>query len=447
MKFISFNLIVCVSKYAEGSLSMKRASILLQEFTKQMHNDRLKEIYVDDSLILDQSMRYQRAVEKYINIFDDGEAEIYSTPGRSEVGGNHTDHQQGMVLAASVNLDAIAVAGYNEDGRIYILSEGYEKITVDLSELEEDEKDVGTAIALVKGVAAGFIKNGYKVSGFQAYITSDVLGGSGLSSSAAFEVIIGTMISGLFNQMSVHPSKIAEIAQFAENVYFKKPCGLMDQMACSVGGLIHIDFKDKKEAVVNQVNVDFKTFHHSLCIVDTKGSHDDLTDEYASIPYEMKQVAEYFHKNALREVDENTFYMEIPALRKKLSDRPVLRAIHFFEEEHRVECMVKSLLDGEFNGFLELIQKSGDSSFKYLQNIYTNKEVQNQSMSIALAVSEKVLSGNGASRVHGGGFAGTIQAFVSDDFVSEYKKAMDGVFGEGSCRVLKVRALGGIKVM
>lgn len=426
---------------------MKNALVLQKEFDDMIHNNRLKEIYLDESLVSVQSKRYKKAIGRYIEIYGDGDIEVYSTPGRSEIGGNHTDHQQGMVLAASVNLDAVAVAGFNDEGIIHVLSKGYEMLSVDVSDIDVSDEDEGTTRGLVKGVVKGFFSNGYKVGGFKAYISSDVLGGSGLSSSAAFEVIIGTILSGLYNEMSVPPIRIAEIAQFAENVYFKKPCGLMDQMACSVGGLVHIDFKEKENAVVNQVNVDFKNFCHSLCIVDTKGSHDDLTDEYASIPNEMKNVAKYFNKSILREVDEEKFYKELPELRKSVGDRCILRAMHFFEEEHRVHFMVDALQKGEFNTFKNLIKESGDSSFKYLQNIYTNKEVQNQSMSIALAVSERVLKKHGVSRVHGGGFAGTIQAFVEDDYVDEYKNAMDAVYGEGSCKVLKVRALGGILVV
>lgn len=426
---------------------MKSAGILQKEFESKVHNDRLMEIYLDSTIVNVQSERYAEAAGKYIELYGDGEVEIFSTPGRSEIGGNHTDHQQGMVLAASVNLDAVAVAGLSDDGRIEILSEGYANIVVELSDLEAADDDEGATRGLVKGVAKGFLDSGYKIGGFKAYIASDVLGGSGLSSSAAFEVMIGTILSGLYNQMSISPVRIAEIAQFAENVYFRKPCGLMDQMACSVGGLVHIDFKDKKNAVVNKVNVDFKNFCHSLCIIDTKGSHGDLTDEYASIPYEMKKAAGYFSKEVLREVDEDRFYAELPELRKSLGDRCILRAMHFFEDERRVSEMVEALENGEFDKFKNCIKESGDSSFKYLQNIYTNKDVQSQSMSIALALSGKLLKGHGVSRVHGGGFAGTIQAFVEDSYVDEYRAGMDAVFGEGACSVLKVRDLGGIKVL
>ena len=247
--------------------------------------------------------------------------------------------------------------------------------------------------------------------------------------------------------MSISPVEIAQVAQYAENVYFGKPCGLMDQMACSVGGLIHIDFADPEQPVVEKVDVDFSAYGHSLCITDTKGSHADLTDDYAMIPQEMKKVAGFFGKEYLREVDPEEFYKNIPGIRKECGDRPVLRALHFFEEDQRVEQEVAALQAGDFQKFLDTVQESGDSSFKYLQNIYTNKDVQNQSVSMGLALSDTILPGHGASRVHGGGFAGTIQAFVSDSFVEEYRQALDSLYGEGSCHVLKVRPFGGIKVL
>ena len=271
--------------------------------------------------------------------------------------------------------------------------------------------------------------------------------GAGLSSSAAFEIIVGTIFSGLFNEMSISPVFLAQAGQFAENVYFGKPCGLMDQMACSVGGLIHIDFKNPEEPVVEKVPADFEAYKYSLCIVDTKASHADLTEDYAQIPAEMKKVAAFFKQDVLREVDEKEFYSQIPGLRSILGDRPVLRALHFFEEEKRVQAQVEALKQGDFKEFLSLVEKSGNSSFKYLQNIYTTRNEQSQAMSIALGVSESILGNHGVCRVHGGGFAGTIQIFVENSFVEEYRKAMDKVFGSGSCHVLKVRQHGGMQVL
>ncbi len=426
---------------------MKDTRALLEEFAANQHQARLQEIYVDKGVLGYQNGRYQEAIRKYEELYGAGEVELYSAAGRSEVGGNHTDHQHGEVLAASINLDAIAVVGKTGGQEIKLLSDGYPMITVDLSQLEKREAEEGTSAGLIRGMAHGLKKNGHEIGGFQAFVTSDVLNGAGMSSSAAFEVLVGTILSGLYNGMSISPVEIAQVAQYAENVYFGKPCGLMDQMACSVGGLIHIDFADPGQPIVEKVDVDFSAYGHSLCITDTKGSHADLTDDYAMIPQEMKKVAGFFGKEYLREVEPEEFYKNIPGIRKECGDRPVLRALHFFEEDKRVRQEVAALQDGDFQGFLDTVQASGDSSFKYLQNIYTNKDVQNQSVSMGLALSSTILPGHGVSRVHGGGFAGTIQAFVADDFVEEYRQALDHLYGEGSCHVLKVRPFGGIKVL
>jgi galactokinase len=426
---------------------MKNTRVLAKEFQEHVHTDLLKDIYLDESLLDYQEKRYVAAIEKYESLFGEGDVEIYSAPGRSEVGGNHTDHQFGCVLATSINLDAIAIVGANE-GSIRLLSEGFdEMIEVSLDDLAINPDEEGTTISLIRGMAAKLQEAGYQIGGFTAYITSDVLMGAGLSSSAAFETIIGTILSGLYNNMEVSPVFIAQAGQYAENVYFGKPCGLMDQMACSVGGLINIDFADPAEPVMRKVEVEFEDYHHSLCIVDTKGSHADLTDEYAAVPAEMKAVAQKLGKPVLRQIDVEEFYKNIPKLRDELGDRAVLRAIHFLNENERVGKQVAALNEGRFADFLQLVKESGNSSFKYLQNVYTSKDVQNQAMSIGLAVAETVLGDHGVSRVHGGGFAGTIQIFVENDFVPEIKAAMDGVFGEGSCHVLKVRKYGGMKVL
>ncbi len=426
---------------------MKSTGVLLRELEAHEHDGRLAEIYVDPGIVDSQNRRYQAALRKYEELYGAGEVEIYSAPGRSEVGGNHTDHQHGEVLAASINLDAIAVVGKTEGTTVQLLSEGYPRIVADLSDLGKKDEEEGTSAGLIRGVAHGLLKNGHKIGGFRAYVTSDVLNGAGMSSSAAFEVLVGTVFSGLYNGMAISPVEIAQAAQYAENVYFGKPSGLMDQMACSVGGLIHIDFADQDDPIVEQVGVDFGAYGHSLCITDTKGSHADLTDDYAQIPREMKKVAEFFGKGFLREVDGQEFFRRIAEVRETCGDRATLRALHFFEEDKRVGREADALSRGDFAGFLQAVKESGDSSFKYLQNIYTNRDVQNQSVSIGLAVSDSILPGHGVSRVHGGGFAGTIQAFVEDGFVGEYRKAMDGVYGEGSCHVLKVRPFGGILVM
>lgn len=426
---------------------MEETNVLLGEIETGQYDERLKAIYVDETMVPYQKERFQKGICKFEELYGAGEVEVYSAPGRSEVGGNHTDHQHGEVLAASINLDAIAVVRKMQNNVIELLSEGYEKICVDLSDLEKKEEEEGTSIGIIRGMIYGLKKNGHKIGGFQAYVTSDVLNGAGMSSSAAFETLVGTIISGLYNGMEISPVEIAQVAQYAENVFFGKPCGLMDQMACSVGGLIHIDFADLKNPMVEKVEVDFDVYHHSLCITDTKGSHADLTDDYALIPQEMKKVASFFGKEFLREVDEKEFYKNIAKLQKECGDRAVLRSLHFFEEDKRVEQEVSALKNGDFKGFLQTVKASGNSSFNYLQNVYTNKDVQNQGVSIGLAVSESILKEHGVSRVHGGGFAGTIQAFVEDSFVETYREVLDSVFGEGACHVLKVRPFGGIKVM
>ncbi len=426
---------------------MKEFLQLKKELESGEYGKLLVDIYEDESLLTYQTKRYIKLLELFEETFGTKEVEVYSAPGRSEVCGNHTDHQRGEVLATSINLDAVAVVSRNDEKKIRIVSDGYPMLTVDLENLEKKAEDEGTSVGLIKGVAYGLKKEGYQVSGFDAYVTSDVLIGAGLSSSAAFETIVGTMISGLFNDMQISAVKIAQVGQYAENVFFGKPCGLMDQMACSVGGLIHIDFQNTKNPVVNKVNIDFGKYNHSLCIVDTKGSHQDLTDDYAAVPKEMKEVAAYFGKQVLREVDEADFYANIAGVRKEVNDRAVLRAIHFFEENKRVESIVENLNNGNFEAFLQLITASGNSSFKYLQNVYTSKDVANQGVSVGLAASELALKHAGAVRVHGGGFAGTIQAFVPNEQVEDYRTFMDSVFGTGACHVLKVRKYGGMKVI
>lgn len=425
---------------------MIKATILVEELNNKKYDELLNDIYVDTNLLDYQRERYVKAINEYVSLYGDTDVEIYSAPGRSEVGGNHTDHQHGCVLAAAVNLDAIAVVG-RVDNKIKVLSDDFDIAPINLEDLEIKKAEEGTSEALIRGVCARLKELGYNVGGFNAFITSDVLMGAGLSSSAAFETIIGTIISGLYNDMTIDPVVIAQVGQYAENVYFGKPCGLMDQCASSVGSLINIDFNDVAKPIVNKVDVDFSKFGHSLCIVDTKGSHADLTDEYAAIPMEMKKVANYFGKEFLREVDEEDFFNDIAGARKACQDRAVLRAIHLFEENKRVDQEVKALNNSDFETFKKVVKESGDSSYKFLQNVYANCDVQNQSVSIGLAMSEKIIGRNGVCRVHGGGFAGTIQAFVKDEFITAYKTEIERVFGKGSCHVLKVRKYGGKKVI
>lgn len=410
-------------------------------------DNRLLDIYVDTTKLAYQKGRYVSALTYFETYYGASDVTIFSAPGRSEVGGNHTDHQHGEVLAASINLDTIAVVRATEDKQIKIISDDYDEVVISLDDLEAKEDEKETTTALIKGVLAGFVEGGHKVGGFCAYATSDVLIGAGLSSSAAFETLIGTILSSLYNAMSVSPVEIALIGQYAENVYFGKPCGLMDQMACSVGNLVHIDFENPKDPKVEKLEFDMSEHGYSLCITDTKGSHADLTDEYAAVPREMKAVANYFGKDVLREVTYAEVIKEITTLRKTLGDRCVLRAVHFLCENERVVKEVNALKWGDMNLFLDNVKESGDSSFKYLQNVYSGKDVENQNVSIALMMSDVLLKTEGVSRVHGGGFAGTIQAFVKNDFVATYKEQMDHIFGEGSCKDLRIRKYGGMKVL
>lgn len=410
-------------------------------------DDRLLDIYVDENLLDYQKERYIKAIKKYEELYGEGEVEIYSAPGRSEVGGNHTDHQRGQVLACGLNLDVIAIVSKSDDDIIKIVSDDYNIKDINVNDLSKKDSEENTSESLIRGVAKRLKDEGYKVGGFKTFMTSDVLRGSGMSSSAAFEVAIGTIISGLYNNMEISPVFIAQASQYAENVYFGKPSGLMDQMASSVGSLVNIDFKDTKNPVIKKVDVDFAKFSHSLCIVDTKGSHADLTPEYAAVPIDMKKVAAYFGKEVLREVDEDKFYANISDIREKVGDRPVVRAMHFFFDHNTVTKEVNALEAGDFEEFKKHISASGNSSFKYLQNVYPASDVANQGLSVGLGVSERILGSKGAVRVHGGGFAGTIQAFVPNDMVSEYREEMDKLFGEGSCHVLKVRKYGGMKVL
>ncbi|MCD7950430.1 MAG: galactokinase [Erysipelotrichaceae bacterium] len=423
---------------------MTPATKLIQNIQNNQLDDILLDVYVDESLLSYQKERYIKAIEKYISLYGDEEIEIYSVPGRSEVCGNHTDHQNGEVLAAAINLDMIAIVGKSDT--IHVLSDDYDINTIDVSDLTKKDSEVGTSEGLIRGVLYKLQELKYHIGGFNAFITSDVLQGSGLSSSAAFEVMIGTIISGLYNDMSIDPLLIAQIGQYSENVYFEKPCGLMDQCACSIGSLIHIDFKDSASPMVEKIEVDFPEFKHSLCIIDVHASHADLTSDYADIPLEMKQVAKFFNKNVLREVDEQDFYQQIPAIRKATNDRAVLRAMHLFNENKRVVQAVNALNALDFDTFKETIKASGESSYKYLQNCYSPHDAGNQAVSLAIALSEDILQDKGVCRVHGGGFAGTIQAFVEDEFVETYKTEIEKYFGEGSCHVLKVRKYGGKKV-
>ena len=370
----------------------------------------------------------------------------FSAPGRTEIGGNHTDHQRGRVLAAAVNLDTRAAVRVNGTDTIRILSKGYPMSEVNISELTPVEAEINSTPALIRGVAARFAQMGCKVEGFDAYCESTVLPGSGLSSSAAYEVLIGTIINGLFFDAKVSQPEIAQIGQYAENVFFGKPCGLMDQMASAVGNLVTIDFFDKENPIIKPVTFDFSACGHALCIIDSGADHADLTDEYAAVPGEIKAVAAQFGKEVLTQIDVNDFYAAIPALRKACGDRSVMRAIHFYQENDRVPQQVAALENGDFDAFLQLIKQIGYSSYMYLQNVIPAGYKAHQDVAVSLALCEHYLNGRGAYRVHGGGFAGTVQAFVPMDMLDGFVAGIDAALGEGACHVLSIRPQGGVEM-
>ncbi len=371
----------------------------------------------------------------------------FSAPGRTEIGGNHTDHQRGRVLAAAVNLDTVAAVRLNGTDTIRILSKGYPLCQVNVTELVPVESEINSTPALIRGVAARFTQLGCKVEGFDAYCESTVLPGSGLSSSAAYEVLIGTIINCLFFDGRVSQPEIAQIGQYAENVFFGKPCGLMDQTASAVGNLVTIDFFDKEKPVIKPVNFDFASCGHALCIIDSGADHADLTDEYAAVPGEIKAVAAYMGKEVLTQIDEADFYARLPELRKECGDRAVMRCIHFYQENARVPKQVAALEKGDFNAFLELVEESGHSSYMQLQNVIPAGYKEHQDVAVALALCAHYLNGRGAYRVHGGGFAGTVQAFVPFDILDSFKQGMDAVLGEGACHVLSIRPQGGVEMV
>lgn len=369
----------------------------------------------------------------------------FSAPGRTEIGGNHTDHQRGRVLAAAVNLDTVAAVRVNGTPFIRILSQGYPLCEVDTRKLTPVDTEINTTPALIRGVAARFAQLGCALSGFDAYIESTVLPGSGLSSSAAFEVLIGTIVNHLFFDGKVSQPEIAIIGQYAENVFFGKPCGLMDQMASAVGNLVNIDFFDKENPVIRPINFDFSACGHALCIIDTRASHADLTDEYAAIPGEIKAVAAYFGKDVLTQIEEADFYAAIPVLRETCGDRAVMRCIHFYQENARVPKQVEALEKGDFEAFLGLIKESGYSSWMYLQNVIPAGYKAHQDVAIALSLCQHYLRGQGAYRVHGGGFAGTVQAFVPFEILEDFRAGIDAALGDGACHILSIRPHGGVE--
>lgn len=406
---------------------------------------RLRTVYGDDAT--SQQERFFALAKSFENDFNaDADLRFFSAPGRTEVGGNHTDHNNGKVLAAAVNLDAVAAVEKRDDGLICVNSQGYDPLCVDTSELGVVDEEAGKSSALIRGICARFNELGYKYGGFNASVTSSVLSGSGLSSSAAYEVLIGTILNYLYNNGKIGAVEIAQISQYAENVYFKKPCGLMDQTACSVGGFVKIDFEDTSSPIIEKVDFDIAKHGYNLCIVDTGGNHADLTDDYAAIRLEMNSVAAFFGEPVLRRVDEADVLNGIADIRAKTGDRAVQRALHFYNENKRVEKLAAALSNGDFDEFKKVIVESGRSSFMYNQNCFTTATSAEQPVALALCVCEELLKDTGAYRVHGGGFAGTVQAFVpvceTEKFVFEMRK----IFGENSCYILKVRSFGGCEI-
>ena len=396
----------------------------------------------------EQIARYRHLLEGFSKTFGERDKmAIFSAPGRTEIGGNHTDHQHGKVLAGSVDLDIIAAVAPNDDNVIRIQSEGFHLNEVDLSDLSVHESDNDNSDGIVRGVAARFAQLGCEIKGFDAYTTSTVLKGSGLSSSAAYEVLLGNIINAMYFDGKCDPIQIAQIGQYAENVYYGKPSGLLDQMASSVGAMVTVDFADKAAPVVQRVDFDFAATGHALCIIDSGASHSDLTPEYAAVPGELKEICAHFGKNVLREIDENDFYAALPELRAKAGDRAVLRAIHVYDDNHRVDRQVEALRRGDFDTFLACVKESGLSSWRCLQNVVPAGYTRNQEVALALTMAEKLLAGRGACRVHGGGFAGTIQVYVPMDILETFKNEMERVLGDGSCHVLSIRPVGGTRLV
>ena len=423
-----------------------------QEFIQRLQQGEFdpvfQTLYGSSPAVLEQQKRrYTQAVQSFVQLYPNRkEISVYSAPGRTEIGGNHTDHQHGCVLAAAVNLDVISVTAFHNEGVIRLKSKGYPQDVVDLSDLSVQPKEKGRSSAIIRGIAARFAGMGVSIGGFDAYTTSDVLSGSGLSSSAAFETLVGTILDLHYNQGRAGAVEIAKIGQYAENEYFGKGSGLMDQMVSSVGGFVFIDFRDTENPVIEKHSFSFDQAGYCICVTDTKGSHADLTEDYVSIPTEMKRVAKQFGKEVLREVDEEEFYRSIPKLRHSCTDREILRAAHFFGENQRAKREAKALEQGDLDQFFVLVRRSADSSANLLENLYSCKKPTQQGIPLAIMMSKRILGDDAVVRVHGGGFAGTIQAFVPMAKAEEYSNSMNQLFGEGSCYLLRIRPVGGVEI-
>jgi len=414
------------------------------------HPKLLKDLYGNSKKNVSyQSNRYEKLTKRFFDLYGSMPVRYFSTPGRTEISGNHTDHNHGKVIAASINLDSIACVA-KANSVVKIFSEGYERpFIVDLDNLNLIDTEAGTTNALIRGIASSFDQKGFNVGGFSAYIVSDVLQGSGLSSSASIEVLIGTIFNYLYNKGRIPPEEIAKIGQYAENVYFKKPCGLMDQMACAVGGIISIDFYNPDDPVTNKINFEFEEKNYSLVFIHTGGSHINLTDDYAAIPKEMKKVAVELGKKYCAEIEYKDFLDNVGSIRNKISDRSILRGYHFFKENERVKNQINALSKNDFRKFLSLVNESGNSSFKYLQNIYSSNDPHYQPLSIALAFTEDFISqkGQGACRVHGGGFEGTIQVFLENKFMDEFINYISRVSNVFKVLNLSIRQTGTSEVI
>ena len=424
---------------------MKSIPVWKQELSDGVHAARLASLYCcAPAETASEAARYAAVLDGLEKTFGShAEAGLYSAPGRTEIGGNHTDHQHGRVLAGSVNIDMIAAAAPNDKNQLRVQSEGYDLCVIDLNDLEVRKEEENTTAALLRGECAAFTQRGAKLAGLDVYISSNVPKGSGVSSSAAFEVLIGVILNDCFMTEKVSPIAIAQIGQWAENVYFGKPCGLMDQMASSVGNIITIDFASPAKPVVEPVAVDFSKAGLALCILDSGADHADLTDEYAAIPAECRAVAAVCGGEVLRDVPFETFLAKLPECRRQCGDRAVLRAFHVYADHDRVAKQVAALHDGDFDTFLSLVNESGCSSWEYLQNVIPAGYKEHQEVGVTIAAAKHLLGDKGAVRVHGGGFAGTVQAFVPAEMLDEFKAGMEAILGEGRCHVLSIRPEGG----
>lgn len=422
---------------------MKEILSVREQIRQGAYQDRLRSLYVTDD-IEKYELRMLRVLDVFKERFGDRRICLISAPGRTELGGNHTDHQRGCVLAASVNVDMLSCVSPNDSSMIRLLSEGYDMIELDLRDLSVREEEKNQTASLIRGIAAKITDMGYRIGGFDAVAISDVPAGSGLSSSAAFETMIAQIFNHLYCDDQIDAVTIAKIGQYAENVYFGKPCGLMDQMASSVGGIVAIDFADPQEPIVRQIPFSLSSCGYELCIIDSGADHADLTDEYAAVPAQMQQVAKVFDKEVLRDVQKSLVLEHIQEIREKTSDRALLRAMHFYRENDRATEEAQALSDGDFERFLSLVKASGISSFTYLQNVYASSMPDKQPVSVALMLAEELLDDRGAYRVHGGGFAGTIQAFVPSEDVLDFASKIETFLGEGRCHVLRIRPEGAV---